>query len=396
MKQTKNIKVLVLPSLFPSKGNKFNGIFVKEQVLALSQNGLDVSVFYPVLHLSYKIALPKITLKKIVDDGITVYYLNITSFNLPKCRNILLILFSYRYLYKLVAKEKYDLIHSYLTFPSGFLSLLAAKKFQIPFIITEVVSSFNIFFKNNIILFSTVKKILNACEELITVSDDLGKQIIENNIFPKKMKTLYTIADGNIFYCKKLPEKDKHEISFLFTGFMHKTERKGIHLIIEAVKLLDEDRSSIYNYKFILVGDGDMRIQYENRIKKYNISKYFQFLGNKSLKEIANLMQQADIFILPSLHEGTPCVIVEALSCGMPVLASSVGGIPEIVKENCGVLVQPNSINDLKDKILYMLENYNDFNSNEISEYAHKLFNYKAFSSKMIKEYKDIIANYRA
>ena len=98
MKQTKNIKVLVLPSLFPSKGNKFNGIFVKEQVLALVQNGLDVSVFYPVLHLSYKIALPKITLKKMVDDGITVYYLNITSFKLPKLRNILLILFSYRYL----------------------------------------------------------------------------------------------------------------------------------------------------------------------------------------------------------------------------------------------------------------------------------------------------------
>jgi glycosyltransferase involved in cell wall biosynthesis len=107
-------------------------------------------------------------------------------------------------------------------------------------------------------------------------------------------------------------------------------------------------------------------------------------------------MQQADIFILPSLHEGMPCVIVEALSCGMPILASRVGGIPEIVKENCGVLVQPNSINDLKEKILYMLENYNNFDNNEISEYAHKLFNYKVFSSKMIKEYKDIIANYQA
>ena len=396
MKQTNNIKILVLPTLFPSKGNKFNGIFVKEQVLALVQNGLDVSVFYPVLHLSYKTALPKIVLNKIVDDGITVYYLDITAFKFPTLRNIMFILFSYPYLCKLVAKEKYDLIHSYLSFPSGFISLLIGNKFQIPFIITEVVSSFNIFFKKNIILFSIVKKILNACEKLITVSDDLGKQIMKNNIFPKRMRTLYTIADENIFYCKKLPKRTKQEITFLFTGFMHKTERKGIHILIEAVKLLNEDRSSIYNFKFIIVGDGDMRIKYENRIKEYNLSKYFQFLGNKTLREIANLMQQSDIFILPSLHEGLPCVIVEALSCGMPIIASRVGGIPEIVKENCGVLVQPNSINDLKEKILYMLDNYNNFDKNEISKYAHKLFNYKAFSSKMIKEYKDTIANYQA
>jgi len=396
MKQTEKIKVLVLPSLFPSKGNKISGIFVKEQVLALLQNGLDMSVFYPVMHLSYKIALPKIVLNKIIDDGITVYYLDITFFKLPKCRNILLILFSYPYLCKLVAKDKYDLIHSYLSFPSGFLSLLAAKKFQIPFIITEVVSSFNLFFKKNRILFNIVKKILNTCEELITVSDDLGKQITDNNIFPKKMRTLYTIADENIFYCNKIHKKPKQEITFLFTGLMHKSEQKGIHLLIEAVKLLNNDRDSIYNYKYIMVGDGDMRIQYENRIKEYNLSKYFQFLGNKSLREIAHLMQQSDIFILPSLHEGMPCVIVEALSCGMPILASRVGGIPEVVKENCGVLVQPNSINDLKEKIFYMLENYNNFDKNEISEYAHKLFNYKAFSSKMIKEYKDIIDNYQA
>jgi len=396
LKQTKNIKVLVLPGLFPSKGNKFNGIFVKEQVLALVQNGLDVSVFYPVLHLSYKIALPKIVFKKIVDDGITVYYLEITSFKLPKLRNLMFILFSYPYLCKLVAKEKYDLIHGYLSYPSGLTSLLVAKKFQIPFIITEIVSSFNIFFKKNFILFNIVKKILNTCEELITVSDDLGKQITDNNIFPKKMKTLYTIADESIFYCKKPFKKTIQEITFLFTGFMHKSEQKGIHLLIEAVKLLNEDRSSIYTYKFIMIGDGDMRIKYENRIKEYNLSKYFQFLGNKSLREIANLMQQSDIFILPSLHEGMPCVIVEALSCGMPVLASRVGGIPEIVKKNCGVLVQPNSVNDLKDKILYILENYNNFDNNNISEYAHKLFNYKSFSSKMIKEYKDIIANYQS
>lgn len=391
MKNKDNIKVLIFPSWYPTKFNKISGIFVKEQVIALKRNHINANVFYPVIKLSYKNIIPRIYMEEKIVDGIKTYFLNIKFFKIPKCYNILFLIFSYFYLKKLIIKEKYNIIHSYVLFPSGIIASLISKKYNIPFIVSEMASDFNIFYKRSFILFYFVKKVVLKCNRLITVSSLLGKQILKNGITPKKMKTIYTIADENLFFYKKRVKKKSNKINFLFTGLLNKTEQKGVHILIEAIKLINKEYDLKYNFQITVVGDGVMRKVYQDRIKKYKINKYFNFLGNKTLKEIAFLMQSCDIFILPSLHEGMPCVIVEALSCGMPIVASKVGGIPEVVKNFSGVLAKPDDVKDLKKKIQFMLKNYKKFNNKKIENYAKDLFSYRIYYKKILKEYQDII-----
>jgi glycosyltransferase involved in cell wall biosynthesis len=68
-----------------------------------------------------------------------------------------------------------------------------------------------------------------------------------------------------------------------------------------------------------------------------------RFLGQRPKLEVANRMRAADVFVLPSLGENMPCALLEALACGVPAVASRVGGVPEVLDESSGVLVEPGS-----------------------------------------------------
>lgn len=115
----------------------------------------------------------------------------------------------------------------------------------------------------------------------------------------------------------------------IFVGRLAKN--KGINLFIEAVKLL------ITNYqlpiKALIIGDGPLRKNYELRITNYGLKDNILFSGwVKGQEEIAKLLNQSRVFILTSLNEGGPRVLLEAMACGVPVLATLVGIVPDIVR----------------------------------------------------------------
>jgi N-acetyl-alpha-D-glucosaminyl L-malate synthase BshA len=146
--------------------------------------------------------------------------------------------------------------------------------------------------------------------------------------------------------------KDEEKI-ILFVGNLRPV--KGVKYLIEAIKLI---RDKNKNVRLFLVGDGTEREYLENLTKEYDLEKYVNFLGKISNLKIPEYMMASDLFVLPSLSEGVPLVILEAMASGLSIIASNVGGLPEIIhdKEN-GFLVEPGQPEKIAEKVLQLLEN---------------------------------------
>ena len=98
------------------------------------------------------------------------------------------------------------------------------------------------------------------------------------------------------------------------------------------------------NICLTIVGDGPEKTELRKTTEKYNMESYVIFTGD--VEDVEKYLSESDIFILPSIYEGLPLSILEAMASGLPVIASNVGGIPDIVKEN-GILVSVNDVNGL-------------------------------------------------
>jgi len=114
--------------------------------------------------------------------------------------------------------------------------------------------------------------------------------------------------------------------------------RKGLRELVEAAALLHAQRPSLRVY---MIGEGPDRTLIESAIQANNAAAYIHTLPACAFDEVAVWMAAADLVTLPSYMEGCPNVILEALACGQPVVATNVGGIPEILSGESGELVPP-------------------------------------------------------
>jgi glycosyltransferase involved in cell wall biosynthesis len=133
-------------------------------------------------------------------------------------------------------------------------------------------------------------------------------------------------------------------------------EYKGIDVLLHAAKpLLASDRS----LTLVLAGDGPLRGELESLAASLEISHQTQFLGTRGAAEIANLMHGCETLVLPSREEPFGIVIIEAMACKTPVVASAVGGIPEIIEpEISGILVEPENPQALTEALRRVLTNH--------------------------------------
>ena len=123
-----------------------------------------------------------------------------------------------------------------------------------------------------------------------------------------------------------LKRKNHQDKIILFLGFI--TELKGVFDIPDIAKKIIEHNS---NVKFVLAGSGEIE-KLQAIIEKKGISQYFSFPGWIKKEEKEKLLQEADIFFLPSYTEGMPMSILEAMGYGLPIVTTNVGGIPQLVE----------------------------------------------------------------
>jgi glycosyltransferase involved in cell wall biosynthesis len=125
------------------------------------------------------------------------------------------------------------------------------------------------------------------------------------------------------------------------------SREKGIAHLLEAIKQLKEQG---YSFTCLTVGEGNFRVALENYTVENHLSTQIRFLGRRD--DVAELMKISDLFVLPSFSEGFPFVLLEAMNAGLPVIATHVGGIPEMIThEKEGYLIPPRNTNAIVDAI---------------------------------------------
>lgn len=176
----------------------------------------------------------------------------------------------------------------------------------------------------------------------------------------------------------------------LFVGSLR--EVKGVRYLIEAMRLLIKQN---INVRLMLVGDGPERHKLEKLICDLDIGDYIILIGKVPNDRVIEYMTIASIFVLPSLSEGFPLVIVEAMASGLPIITTNITGLPEIIKENRnGYLVEPKNSTKIAEKILLLLKD--DELRKRIAQYnRHDAQNYTwdEITDNLIQIYKSLLTD---
>lgn len=134
---------------------------------------------------------------------------------------------------------------------------------------------------------------------------------------------------------------------------------KGLIELIEAARVL-VDRG-IVSFNITIVGDGYHESHVKERMHELNLGNFINFYGPENdLERLKNLYKSADLFVLPTYHEGFPRTLYEAMIFGVPVLTTFVGGIPFLLKNEVhAIRIEPKSVDSLVEKLVYAFNNYN-------------------------------------
>ncbi len=146
----------------------------------------------------------------------------------------------------------------------------------------------------------------------------------------EKIKVAYNPVDTDKFYLKN--KISKNFIRFVNVGRLN--ENKNQKMLIEA---FFEVQKEFPNTKLALIGDGVLRKNLEEQVKKNKLEDKVEFYGN--IDYVEKILNKSDIFVLTSIYEGVPISIIEAMACGLPIIATNVGGIKDIVNKN-GILIE--------------------------------------------------------
>lgn len=239
-------------------------------------------------------------------------------------------------------------------------------------------------FQMNVDNYSFLSKILSSPAKIIRSSlfkrADIitctGSDYVKNSDiadiykkYPNKFREIPFGIDTSRFTPSSQKENNKIK-KILFVGGLDKAHYfKGIDILLKAVSEL-----GIKNYELGIVGDGDLKSQYEKQAKKLDITDKVKFLGKVSDEELPGVYQQTDLFILPSINknEAFGLVLLEAMASGVPVIASNLPGVRTVFQNGKqGLLCNPGDVNDLKNKIEEILSN--DKKRVEMGQEARKL-----------------------
>lgn len=204
------------------------------------------------------------------------------------------------------------------------------------------------------------KIILRYCNMIITVSKDIRNCLIDSGIDKSHIvviqNAIYSSYDQEELITRRLEkrrslsiEQDAYVIGYL--GRL--SEEKGIRYLIEAGLKLKEN---VEAFKIMIIGDGPKRKELEDLAKLKGLENEIVFLGFQS--DIEAWLSVLDIFVLPSLTEGTPMALLEAMSLGIPIVATAVGGVPNVIEHGVnGVLVDPCNVHEMSEKIRMLMMN---------------------------------------
>jgi len=229
---------------------------------------------------------------------------------------------------------------------------------------------------------------------IIAISEGVKKVLVEGGVEPENIEVIPSGIDFSPFeedsFVLKFSNYLRREFSFAPDDYLvgivaHLADHKGHEYLIEATKILKEHTPKI---KMIIVGEGPLRMELNRQAKELNVKDIVFFLGFR--EDVAKILFSLDLFVLSSYLEGLGSTILDAMACRLPVVATKVGGIPEVVIHGeTGLLVPPRNPSALARAILNLYKNKTLASrlGKRGYEVVHQKFSAEAMAGKVVRLY---------
>jgi glycosyltransferase involved in cell wall biosynthesis len=248
-----------------------------------------------------------------------------------------------------------DILFGCFLYPDAYAALKIGKLLSVPVVAMSIGSDVNRI--GDPISAMHTRTVLRQADFVVTVSGDLRSKAVAMGASPERARAILNGCDLSVFYPKdRLEARKRLQIdpdaeAVVYIGRMD--VRKGLRELVDAAASLHPQRPGLHVY---LVGEGSDRPVIESAIQARDAAGYIHTLHGCAADDVAIWMAAADLVTLPSYMEGCPNVVLEALACGRPVVATNVGGIPEIMNAECGGLVPPRDPAELAHALASVLD----------------------------------------
>ncbi len=335
------MNILAFTSLFPNDQFPNHGIFIQQRLQhSMARHGWTVKVMAPVPFYPPGLGGWRGKYRKVVSheirEGMEVWHPRYVM--IPKIGMMfqgLFLFLSVCWQVRVLQRTfPFVLIDAHYVYPDGFAAILLSWVTRVPVVVSARGSDVNLF-KDFRFIRQLITWVLRKADFVIVVSDALKQVSMRLGIDEKKIRVIPNGVDPKKFF--SIPQDEaRKKISFIGEGqslvlsVCHLTENKGLDVLLQGLAILVK-KTPLLNWAFYIVGDGVERERLESLAQSLGLASRVRFFGAVPHEQLVWFYNAANVCCLLSEREGWPNVIVESLACGTPVLATSVGGIPEIV-----------------------------------------------------------------
>ena len=384
-------RVLWLCSWYPHPGDPFEGDFIQRHARAVSAY-IPLTVFYtsqagPDVSVNRQCHIEQQT--ESVHESIMFFrHRRIGIKSIDKFFYNLRYFHSYKKAVReFIRKEGLpDIVHVHIPMKAGMIGRWIKRTWKIPFIVSEHSAHYdnksddNFYSKSSFHRYN-VKRVLSDAAAVTNVSATVGN-ILKSLFNLKAVRVIPNTVNKTFFYYahQAIPKFRFIHVSTLVG------HQKNVEGILNAVLLLSKQRG---DFEMVIVGPATDYLK--EKVLAMGLISITRFTGEISYPDVALEMQRASALVLFSRYENLPCVVLEALCCGLPVISSDTGGIKEAVDETNGVLVQSENEKQLSDAMNTMMNDYEKYNREKIAMMATERYKYDTIGRKFYELYDEVL-----
>jgi len=382
------MKIGIITTSFPRWREDYVGAFIYEAARAIHRKGFQVKVItmhYPgtpkretwegieILRTKY---LPDSwELLKSQGGGLPEVWRNN-----PKAR-IQIVPFIIAFLFDvLLYTRDCDVLHANWTLAGAivWMNYLLTKK---PYLVT--IQGSDIYKATKLPFVTSITRIsLGKAKKVLVLSQALADKVNSIGVSYSNIKIIPNGVDTGQFM--SLPYEERAN-NIIFVGSL--IERKGIRYLIQAFANIVQQ---FPDFHLVIMGEGVQRTECEELTRELELSENVYFTGPQTQKQVSEGMRTAKLFVLPSIEEGLGVVLLEALASGTPIVASKVGGIPDVVDDKVGILISPGNPEELEKAILSILnlmpDDWNVLHQNARKR-AEEVFDWARIAQRIVELY---------
>jgi glycosyltransferase involved in cell wall biosynthesis len=378
------LNILFLPRWYPHRYDPMPGLFIQKQAEAVSAF-CDVAVIY--VHED-KNAVNLYEVDFAVENGITVvriYYRESRSSVFSGILKMWRFLYAHFLGFRMLQSFHPDLVHVHVLTREGVIAWIYKVWKKTPYVITEhwsrYLSASDCF--HGALLKWVTRKIVNSSSAMIAVSEKLKNAMQRFSLQNKNFVVVANPVETGLFTMRMKPGKRNVKRFIHISCFEDRP--KNISGLLNVVKNLSASRSDFECY---FIGDGpEFELWKSKAVELGLLGKFVYFIGLKEQHDLVTEIQSSDFMVLSSNYETFGTVVIECLSCGIPVVATNVGIVSEVINESNGIIIPAQDNKALENAVNEMLDRCDSYDPQVIRDSVMTKFDSETIARQLVEIY---------